>query len=314
MIKRTLLFLLCVFLTSCSDNNEDGVLQGYVEGRQLNLAPRSVGILTSLNVQEGEQVSAGALLFAVDSERAQARLDEAIAASAAAEAQLLNLQKGGRPEEIRAAEETLHEAEAAFKLAQQNYERTKSLVDRGVFSTARLDQDQANLDASRARFTEAQSRLEIVQLPARPDVIDAAKKELEARKSAVVGAETELRDRSIIAPTAGRIELVYRRVGEIAGPNQPVLALLPPDQKRVRFFVPEPLLPNVAHGGRVALSCDNCEGGLGGEIMFIADQAEFTPPVIFSESEREKLVYLVEVTPDNPEAFKNGQPVGVELQ
>lgn len=313
-MKKHLLILLGLLLSSCGERGSDDTLQGYVEGRQLNLAPRSVGILTSLNVTEGEQVTSGALLFSVDSERAQAKLDEAIAASAAAEAQLLNLQKGGRPEEIRAAEETLHETEAAFKLAQQNYERTKNLVDRGVFSTARLDQDQANLDASRARFTEAQSRLEIVQLPARPDVIDAAQRDLDARKSAVVGAETELRDRSIIAPTDGRIELIYRRVGEIAGPNQPVLALLPPDQKRIRFFVPEPLLPSVKHGGKVTLTCDNCDSGLVGEIMFISDQAEFTPPVIFSESEREKLVYLVEVTPDNPAAFKNGQPVGVIIQ
>ncbi len=313
-MRKLLLIVSALFLTSCSENTDSGALQGYAEGRQLNLAPRSAGILTALNVKEGDQVEAGAVLFSVDSERAQAQVDEAIAASAAAEAQLQNLQKGGRPEEIRAAEETLREAEASYTLAQQTFERTKNLVERGVLSTARLDQDQATLDATRARVTEAQSRLEIIQLPARSDVIEAAMREVEARKSAIVRAETELRDRSIAAPAAGRIEIVYRRAGEIAGPSQPVLALLPPDQKRIRFFVPEPILAQVQHGGRVALSCDSCEAGLGGEIVFVSDQAEFTPPVIFSENDRAKLVYLVEALPDDPEKFLNGQPVDVTLQ
>ncbi len=312
---RILLILISVLLLSaCSEKPDDGVLQGYAEGRQLNLAPRSAGILTTLNVREGDKVEEGSVLFSVDSERAQAQLDEAIAASAAAEAQLQNLRKGGRPEEIRAAEESLREAQASYTLAQQTFERTKNLVERGVLSTARLDQDQATLDATRARVTEAQSRLEIIQLPARSDVIDAAMREVEARKSAIVRAQTELRDRSIVAPAAGRIEIVYRRVGEIAGPNQPVLALLPPDQKRIRFFVPEPILAQIEHGGRVSLSCDNCEAGLGGEIVFVSDQAEFTPPVIFSENDRAKLVYLVEALPDDPEKFLNGQPVDVMLQ
>ncbi len=313
-MRNIIALCILVLLSSCGEDTQNGKLQGYAEGRQLNLAPRSAGILTTLNVTEGNQVQAGAALFAVDSERAQAQLDEAIAGEAAAQAQLLNLQKGGRPEEIRAAEETLREAEAAFKLAEQTYSRTKNLVDRGVLSTARLDQDRATLDGTRARVTEAQSRLEIIQLPARSDVIEAAMREVEARKSAIVRAETELRDRSIIAPTSGRIEVIYRRVGEIAGPSQPVLGLLPPDQTRIRFFVPELMLSQVQHGGRVNLNCDNCASGLMGEIVFISDQAEFTPPVIFSEKDRTKLVYLVEARPDDPENFLNGQPVDVVLQ
>lgn len=313
-MQKILLVCLALGLVSCSDNVDDGSLQGYAEGRQLNLAPRSAGILTTLDVMEGDVVNTGALLFAVDSERAQAHLDEAKAANAAAEAQLMNLKKGGRPEEIRAAVETLTQAQASYTLAQQTFERTKNLVERGVLSTARLDQDQATLDATRARVTEAQSRLEIIQLPARSDVIEVAEREVEARKSAIVGAQTELRDRAITAPVAGRIEIIYRRVGEIAGPSQPVLALLPPDQKRIRFFVPEPLLSQVGHGNRVSFTCDNCDAGMGGEIVFISDQAEFTPPVIFSEKDRAKLVYLVEARPDDPDRFLNGQPVNVSLQ
>ena len=309
-----LIYCLGLILSACGDKDDSGALQGYAEGRQLNLAPRSAGILTSLNVTEGDRVEAGEALFAVDSERAQAQLNEAQSANAAAQAQLMNLRKGGRPEEIRAAQETLREAGAAFTLAEQTFKRTENLVERGVLSTARLDQDRAALDSTRARVTEAQSRLEIIQLPARSDVIEAAEREVEARTSAIVRAETELRDRSVIAPTSGRIEIIYRRTGEIAGPSAPVLSLLPSDQQRIRFFVPEPLLGQVHHGARVGLKCDGCEDEMGGEIVFISNQSEFTPPVIFSEKERAKLVYLVEARPDEPEKFLNGQPVIVSLK
>lgn len=313
-MKKITILILSFISIACSEVEDDGSFQGYVEGRQLFLAPRSVGIITSLSVKEGEMVNAGSILFAVDSERAAAALKEAIAASAAAEAQLQNLQKGGRPEEIRAAEETLREAEASYKLAEQTFERTENLVERGVLSTARLDQDRATLDSTRARVTEAQSRLEIIALPARSDIISAAERDLEARKSAIVRAETDLKDRSVTAPATGRIETVFRRVGEIAGPTQPVLALLPPDQKRIRFFIPQELLATISLGGKVSFSCDNCSDGLSGEIIYIADQSEFTPPIIFSEKEREKLVYMVEAMPDNPTPFHNGQPIKVTLQ
>ncbi|HPF46917.1 MAG: HlyD family efflux transporter periplasmic adaptor subunit [Alphaproteobacteria bacterium] len=313
-MRNMVIFCLGLMLASCSNGDDSGALQGYVEGRQLNLAPRSAGILTALEVREGDEVAAGDLLFSVDSERAQAQLDEAKAASAAAEAQLMNLRKGGRPEEIRAAEETLKEARASYTLAEQTFSRTKNLVDRGVLSVARLDQDQATLDATRARVTEAQSRLDIIQLPARSDVIEAAERDVEAKKTAITRAETELRDRSIFAPVTGRIETVYRRVGEIAGPTAPVLALLPPDQKRIRFFVKEGELGTVSMGQQVMLNCDGCDGGLTGEIIYISDSAEFTPPVIFSEKERKKLVYLVEAVPASPENFHNGQPVEVTLK
>lgn len=218
-MKKITILILLILSVACGDMEDDGALQGYVEGRQLNLAPRSVGILTSLSVNEGDNVEVGSMLFAVDSERAAAVLTEAIAASAAAEAQLMNLQKGGRPEEIRAAEETLRDTEAAFKLAEQTFNRTESLVARGVLSTARLDQDRAALDSARAHVTEAQSRLEIIALPARSDIVSAAEREVEAKKSAIFRAETELKDRSVRAPVSGRIETIFRRVGEIAGPS-----------------------------------------------------------------------------------------------
>lgn len=311
-----ILFILsmALLLSSCDNEPSENVLQGYVEGHLLNLAPRGVGILETLHVVEGDQVVAGTLLFTIDSERAQAQLNEAVAAHAASEARLANLKKGGRAEEIHAATQSLKEAQANLTLAEQTYRRSKDLVDRGVAALARLDQDLATLDAFRARVTEAQSRLDLIRLPARTDVILAAERDVEMRTATISRAKAELLDRSVSAPVAGRIEEVYRRAGEVAGPSQPVIALLPPDQKRVRFFVPEKMLALVHHGDIVTLTCDNCASGLIGKITFISNQAEFTPPIIFTEKERAKLVYLVEARPDQPDHFLSGQPVNVILQ
>lgn len=312
---RNLLILLAILsLAACGSEQSDPPLQGYVEGRQLILAPRVAGIVAALTVVEGDQVKSGKLLFSVDSARPQAVLEEAVAARAAAESRLADLRKGGRAEEIQAARETLKASQATLTLAEQSFQRSKNLVESGASAVARLDQDRAVLDSARARLREARARLALIRLPARTDIIAAAERDVAARDAAIRLARADLRDYTVMAPASGRIETIFRRRGEMAGPTQPVLALLPPDQTRIRFFVHEATLPRVHHGGRVTFRCDNCPAGQQGKITYISDQAEFTPPVIFSEKERKKLVYMVEAIPDHPEKFLNGQPVGVTLQ
>lgn len=307
------ILLMIIVLSSCVAEDDETILQGYVESHQLHLAPFATGKVEGLYVKEGDQVQAGKILFTLNMAREQAQLNEKLAQKAASMARLENLKKGGREEEIRAASEILKEAQAARTFAEQTYHRTKDLVDRGVMAVARLDQDKATWDAARARVTEAQSRLALVRLPAREDVIKAAEREVDIYQAAIKRAEADMADRTVIAPTDGRIEAIYRRVGELASPAQPVVSLVSPDLKRVRVFVPEKMLARVRHGAKVSLTCDNCDTGLTGHIVFIADQAEFTPPVIFTEKERAKLVYMIEVQPDNPGHFLNGQPVQVLL-
>ena len=89
--------------------------------------------------------------------------------------------------------------------------------------------------------------------------------------------------------------------------------MLPPQNLKMRFFVPEPILPQIKYGESVAVSCDGCATDLTAKISFIARSAEYTPPVIYSLDERAKLVYLIEARPDQPEKFRVGQPVTVTL-
>lgn len=186
------------------------------------------------------------------------------------------------------AKARLNEAEANLVQARRNHERAAQLVKRGVTSQSRLDDMRAAFDTNQAVVAAAQA------------AYDEAKTKLERRK--------------VYAPAAGSVEEVYFRPGEVVGAGQPVIALLPPDNLRVRFYVPEPMRAALQIGDQIGISCDGCPPGLSASISFIAREAEFTPPVIFSREERHKLVYLVEARPQGKARdLTAGQPISVML-
>jgi HlyD family secretion protein len=304
-------------INACSPNDvseeQPARLQGYGEARLLYMAPRTLGPITVLQVKEGDQVRQNEVLFSLDDGTAKTMLDQAKAALAAAQSRLDDLRAGGRAQDITAAKATVLKARAAQKLAQDNQRRSAALVQKGQAPQSRLDRDASLLDQAKANLRAQEARLALIRAPARKDIIAMAVEDVRAREAQLAQAAKALADLRVLAPKTGRVETVMRRVGEIAGPAQPVLALLPPEQMRIRFFIPEPDLGKIQIGNRVALSCDGCEAELAGRIVFIANEAEFTPPVIFTRNERNKLVFMAEVLPDDPERFHPGQPVLVTL-
>jgi HlyD family secretion protein len=142
---------------------------------------------------------------------------------------------------------------------------------------------------------------------------DDAEAALRQAKANLAWSETRLARRNAYSPADGTIQQVYYRPGETVSAGKPVLALLPPQNLKLRFFAPEPLLPEIKYGETVTVSCDGCEKGLTAKVSFIARSAEYTPPVIYSLDERAKLVFLIEARPVEPEKFRVGQPVTVTL-
>jgi HlyD family secretion protein len=143
--------------------------------------------------------------------------------------------------------------------------------------------------------------------------LDAAVSALRVAEAHVVTSQTRLARRKGFAPVAGTIQQIYFREGEMVPAQRPVLSIMPPGNMKLRFFVSETELPKLAIGDEVRVTCDNCSPDLTARIYFIATQAEYTPPVIYSLDERNKLVYLIQARPSRPDALRVGQPISIYL-
>jgi HlyD family secretion protein len=143
---------------------------------------------------------------------------------------------------------------------------------------------------------------------------DDAEAALRQAKANLDWSQTRLMRRNAYSPGDGTVEQVYYRPGETVPAGRPVVAILPPGNLKLRFFAPQAILPTIKYGDIVDVSCDGCESGLTAKVSFIARSAEYTPPVIYSQEERAKLVFLIEARPEHPDKFRVGQPVTVTLR
>src|SRR5438874_2225221 len=139
--------------------------------------------------------------------------------------------------------------------------------------------------------------------------------EIAGRRQAEPQADWRLSQRAVTAPANGRVSDTYFVVGDWVPAGAVVASLLPPGNIKIRFFVAEPRLGALRPGQVVRFSCDGCGDAMSAIISFIADRAEFTPPVLYSKENRTKLVYLVEAKPETSVAIRlnPGQPIDVTL-
>jgi HlyD family secretion protein len=142
---------------------------------------------------------------------------------------------------------------------------------------------------------------------------DDAKAGLRSAEAKLNSAKTKLERRKRFSPVAGTIQEVYFRGGEMVDPSRPILSIMPPGNVKVRFFVPQAVLPKVNMGERVLVHCDGCAKDIPARVSFISAKAEFTPPVIYSLEERARLVFRIEALPEHPEELRIGQPASVAL-
>lgn len=304
--------LLALLLAACGDSSSSW--QGYVEGDPLLVGPKAPGQLSKLAVDSGARVEQGTLLFMLDADTVLARRDQALARRQQAEAQLEDLTKGKRPEEIAVVDAQIHEAEARYAVTQREYERLERLVATKVASLKAFDAAKGDRDVAAAELERLKRERRSQLLPGRADAVEAARRNVAAAEAQLAEAETALRERSVYAPRAGAVQDVYFREGEVVAEGRPVMSILPPAGRKVMFYVPEADLARVRQGTSVGVGCDNCPPGMTAKVSFVSGEAEFTPPVIFSVKTREKLVYKVEAVPNaNAAALKPGQPVDVVL-
>ncbi len=178
------------------------------------------------------------------------------------------------------------------------------------------DMQQANLNQNKATLANAQQSYDRAYSLSKTGsgtqaALDAAVSALRVAEAQVVTSQTRLARRIGYAPVSGTVQQIYFREGETVPAQRPVLSIMPPGNMKVRFYIPETDLPKLAIGEEVRVTCDNCTADLTARIYFMATSAEYTPPVIYSLDERNKLVYLVQARPSRPDALRVGQPISV---
>jgi len=285
---------------------------GYVEDDYVYAAAPSAGTIATLKVSEGQSVKAGDVLFVLDAAQQQAQYDAARAQADAAQATLANLQTGGRPEELDVSRAAQQKALSDLDLAQQNATRTQSLFSQGLATQAQLDQAKAAVASAQAVANQAAAQVKVTELPARDAQQIAAEASYAAAEANANAAKATLDDRTVTAPVDGRIERLFYKAGEVAATGSPVASLSGAAAMKVIFYVSEADRPQFRLGEVVRVSCDGCAAGLTATISHFDSSPQFTPPIIYSRDERNRLVFETEATLVEQNGVLPGQPVTIE--
>jgi HlyD family secretion protein len=286
--------------------------QGYIEGEFVLVASPVGGALVTLAVARGATVAAGAPLFALEHAAERAQRDEAAARLQQAEARLDDINKGRRQPEIDVIAAQRNQAEAQMRLALIQVERQQRLVGSSAFVQARLDEARAAHDQWRARVDELDAQLRVAQMRGREDEVRAVTAEAQAARAALAQAQWRLDQKTVAAPAAGLVQDTLFQNGEMVPAGAAVVSILPAENRKIRFFVPQAMLARFAVGTPVTVRCDGCRAAVPARVVFVAAQAEYTPPVLYNRDSRTRLVFLVEARPEaSAETLNVGQPVDV---
>ena len=310
---RTALLSIAALLAGCGDKPPEA-WTGYAEAELVYVAPPVAGRLTTLAVRSGEAVSAGQQLFELDATPELAADAEAQARAQSARAQAADTDKGRRAPEVAVNRAQLDQARAAERLAVVDLARQQELLKQDFVAKARVDDAATTLAQARARVAELEAALTVAQLPSREDERVAARALAVAAQSSQAQTAWRVEQKRQTAPMPARVQDVFLRPGEWVTAGQPVLALLPPANRKARFYVPQAIVGGLKLDGTVQLHCDGCGAAIPARISFIASGPEYTPPVIYSNQQRDKLVFLVEARPvkaEDAERLHPGQPLDV---
>lgn len=302
-------------VTGCDKASSD-LVQGYVEGEYVYVASPYGGALATLSVRRGTQVNAGDPLFALEQASEKAARDEAERKLSEARANLEDRKKGKRPSEITSLRAQLQQAQAALQLSQREVTRQEGLAAvPGAAVELEVDRARSARDQNQQRVSQLEADLKTALLGSRTDQVVAAEAEVRAKEAALAKAEWDLAQKRQVAPKAGLVFDTLYREGEWVPAGRPVVVLLPPTHIKVRAFVSQAKLGPIKLGDPVQVIVDGVQGSIQGKVSYISPRAEYTPPVIYSQGSREKLVFMVEALFDQAVAVNlhPGQPVDVRF-
>jgi len=286
---------------------------GYVEGEYILLAPVEIAQIAEVTVRRGDSVVKGQEVVFLERRDAEFSVAQAAAGLDKAISNLVDISKGRRPEEIAVIEASVASAKAQAKETARELTRQHDMLARGVVPQTSYDRAETQNEIAIASVHQLEANLRVAKLPARADQIKTAEAAVSQARAAHDIAQWRLGKRTLTSPTNGVVFDVIQNAGEVAGPQAPVVSILPVGGVKLRLYVPEKAISNISLGTALRVSCDGCTPALA-HVSYVASGPEFTPPVIYSLQNRQKLVYLVEARlgPDDTR-LKPGQIVNVDL-
>jgi HlyD family secretion protein len=316
MIRFAVAALAASLLSGCGERAASG-FQGYAEGEYVLVAAPAAGRLEKRWVSRGQEVEAGAPLFALEQENEKASRREAEERVRNAEAKLANLAAGKRKPELDAVQAQEAQATAARELSTQQLKQQEALHSKGFLSDAGLDQAKGNYKRDIARVAETEAQIQLSRMSVgRDKEIAAAQADVETARAVLAQSDWRLGQRAVASSAKALVQDTFYSEGEWVAAGNPVVSLLPPGNIKLRFFVPETAVGALKIGQSVRAACDGCSAPVAAKISYVSRQAEYAPPVLYSREQRAKLVFLVEARPDPADAtrLKPGQPLDVSLQ
>jgi HlyD family secretion protein len=299
-----------------SDANGALTASGTVEATDADLGFQVAGRVLELGVEEGDAVTAGTVLARLDTGELDALLEGAMAQLEAAEARLAELERGARPQEVVTAEAVVRAAATRAEEARTERDRAMTLFDGGAISRQALDRAASAFEVANAALEQAEEQRALVEEGPRSETIRAQRAGVAQARANVTRAEAALANAVVTAPFDGIVTIAHREPGETVTPGSPVVTLLAPDDRWVRIYVPEDQMGRVQLGLAAAIVSDTYPDRVyDGEVVFVGNEAEFTPRNVQTAEERTKLVYPVKVRIGGDPDFelKPGIPVDVTL-
>lgn len=229
----------------------DEIIMGQAEATTVRISGKVPGRIVSYRFNEGDKVKAGDTLVYLNTPEVDAKMMQAEAVKAAAEAQHAKALKGARDQEVTGAYEMWQKAQAGLEIAKKSYDRVRNLYEKGVMSAQKKDEAEANYQAMVATEKAARSQYEMAKEGARREDKAAAAALVNQASGAVAEVESYKKEGALVSPIDGEVSERFPEIGELAGTGAPIMNILDMNDIWVTFSIREDLLSQIRIGDEV---------------------------------------------------------------
>lgn len=229
----------------------DEIIMGQAEATTVRISGKVPGRIVSYRFNEGDKVKAGDTLVYLNTPEVDAKMMQAVAVKAAAEAQHAKALKGARDQEVTGAYEMWQKAQAGLEIAKKSYDRVRNLYEKGVMSAQKKDEAEANYQAMVATEKAARSQYEMAKEGARREDKAAAAALVNQASGAVAEVESYKKEGALVSPIDGEVSERFPEIGELVGTGAPIMNILDMNDIWVTFSIREDLLSQIRIGDEV---------------------------------------------------------------